>query len=136
MTLAWKISWHQVAISIVIGFLLGAFYGQLSGRPHFPRHGDHGRMKAKMVERLGKDLNLTMDQKKKVEDIFEAKHPQMLALQAEIQPKFEALRQATDAEIRQILSPDQQKKFDEIRTKMEEKHKKHGEKFGPPCPKE
>ncbi|MDD5085243.1 MAG: periplasmic heavy metal sensor [Candidatus Omnitrophica bacterium] len=136
MTFSWKISWHQVAISIVIGFLVGAFYGQLSGRPHFPKPGEHGRMKAKMVEHLSKDLNLTAEQKTQVEGIFEAKHPQMLALQAEIQPKFEALRRATDAEIRQILNPDQQKKFDEIKAKMEERHKKHGDKLMPPCPRD
>ena len=129
MTFTWKISWHQVAISIVIGFLLGAFYGQWGARPHFPPSWEHGRMKGRMVEHLSRDLHLTAEQKKQVADIFEAKRPQILALQAEVRPKFEALRDSTQAEIRKLLNPDQQKKFDEINAKMEEKRKKHRERF-------
>src|SRR3990167_7323824 len=103
-----------------------AFRGKRRG--HWKKEG----MKQYMLERFSKELHLSAEQKNQVSAIFEKRHPQMLALQAEMRPKFETLRNATDAEIRALLNADQQKKFDEIHAKMEARWKGH-EKF--PAPK-
>ncbi|OGW79247.1 MAG: hypothetical protein A3G33_00155 [Omnitrophica bacterium RIFCSPLOWO2_12_FULL_44_17] len=127
-----EIKWHQIIISLLIGIALGMTFGQSHfggrGRGHWKKEG----MKQYMLERFSKELHLSAEQKNQVSAIFEKRHPQMLALQAEMRPKFETLRNATDAEIRALLNADQQKKFDEIHAKMEARWKGH-EKF--PAPK-
>ena len=128
MKLLQKIRLNQIAISLLIGFALGVVYGNWYARENFHSRWKHGSMRQRMEERFGKELHLSPDQKKQVSAIFEAKHPQMVALQAEMKPKFEALRNSTQEEIRKILNPDQQKKLDELNAKMEERWKER-EKF-------
>ena len=122
-------SLNGVVISLLIGFALGTLFGQWyaheSFRSHWKHPGMRQRMREHMVEKMSKKLNLTKDQKARMTEIFEAKRPQMLALQAETRPKFEALRKSTQAEIRKILNSDQQKKFDEMHAKMEERWKEY-----------
>ncbi len=120
--------WNWVIISLLIGFALGAVYGQWHAHENFHGRWKHGSMSQRMVERFSKKLHLNPDQKKQVTAIFEAKRPQMAALQAETRPKFEALRNSTQAEIKKILNPDQQKKLDELNVQREERWKER-EKF-------
>ena len=129
MKIAWKIHWNQLMISLLVGFALGAAYGQWHARDSFHKCWKHGSMKQHMLERFDRELHLTADQKKQVAAIFDARHPQMEALQAEMKPKFEALRNATQAEIRQILNPDQEKKLDEMNAKRKERWKERGKFF-------
>ena len=51
-------------------------------------------------------------------------------LQKQIDPQFQAIHQETRARIRQILDPDQAKKFDEFVRAIDERHKRRG----PPPP--
>lgn len=123
-----KIRWNQIVIPLLIGFALGAGFGQWYARENFHRRWKHGDMKQHMMERFERELRLTADQKQQVGAIFDAKYPQMEALQAEVRPKFKALRDETQAEIRRILNPDQQKKLDEMTARREERRKQR-EKF-------
>ena len=120
-----KLNWNQVVIALLIGLATGIAYGQWHAREHLHEHWKHGNMREHMLERFDRKLHLTPEQKKQVTAIFDAKHPQMVALQAEMKPKFEALRNSTQAEIRKILNPDQQKKLDEMNAKMKERWKEH-----------
>ena len=81
-----------------------------------------------MLEHISKELHLSEEQKQKVSAIFETKRPQMMALHAEMRSKFEALRNATQVEIRKLLTPEQQEKADKMEAEME-KHKKEHRKF-------
>ena len=123
MSLLSKIRWHQVAISLLIGIALGTTFGQWYARDNFHKRWKKGSMREHMLERFDKELHLRADQKAQVAAIFDAKHPQMVAMQQEMKPKFEALRSATQAEIRKILDPVQEKKFDEMNVRMEERWK-------------
>src|SRR5438105_2101865 len=128
MKLPWKMSEHWLVVSLLIGFALGMAFGQWYGRESFHARCKNGGMKGMMMERFNKELHLSAEQKREVDAIFDAKHGQMAALQAEMQPKFEALRTSTQTEIRKILNPDQQQKFDAMNAKMEE-HWKERQKF-------
>ena len=126
--MSWKMSWNQIIISLLIGFSAGMILGHWQTKENFHSHWKKGQsMQHHMVEKFGKELHLTPDQKKQVAAIFEAKRPQMQALQAEMKPKFDTLRNSTQAEIRKILTPDQEKKLDAMNTRMEERWK---ERFG------
>ncbi len=124
-----SIRWHQVVISLLIGFTLGMTFGQWHAHESFRSHWKHGSMRQHMLEKFSKELHLTADQKTKVAAIFEAKHPEMAALQEEMRPKFEALRQSTQAEVRKVLNPDQQKKFDEMNAERKERWKERAKFF-------
>jgi hypothetical protein len=129
------IKWHQIVVSLLLGFALGVAFGHWRATERFhgrPRHGD---MKQHMMERFNKELGLSSGQTQQVAGIFEGKHSQMEALQTEMRPKFEALRALTEEEIRKVLNPDQQKKFEKMNTKMKERMGKH-KRFPPPPPPE
>ncbi len=116
-----SINRNQVVVSLLIGFALGMIFGQWQAHESVRSRWKHGSMQQHMLEKFNKELHLTADQKTKVAAIFEAKRPKMLALQAEMQPKFEALRKSTQAEVREVLDPGQQKKFDVMNAKMTER---------------
>jgi len=125
MKMPWKIGWHQIAVSLLIGFALGTAFGQWHAKENFRPPWKEGGMQQHLLNRLDKKLHLSQEQKRNISAIFAAKHPEMMALHAEMRPKFEALRHATQTEIRNLLTPDQQEKFEEMNARMEKRWKKH-----------
>ena len=80
-------------------------------------------------DHLSKDLNLTDDQKAKVQPIIDQTKPQLAAIHKEAMEKMHALLESTGAQIRPLLTPEQQQKFDamkkaheDMRKAMEEMH--------------
>ena len=130
-----KKNWHCALIALLIGFACGVTFEKVrdENRMGPPHMGDHSKMKERMLNRFSKDLGLSGDQKAQVKEIFEAHHPQMVALHKEMQPKMEVVRAETDAQIRKILTDEQQKKFDERNAKRAERMKKW-DGDGPPPP--
>ena len=59
-------------------------------------------------------LNLTVDQKAKVQPILDQAKPQLQAIREDAMAKAKAVFQNTDSQLKSILTPDQQKKLDEI----------------------
>jgi Spy/CpxP family protein refolding chaperone len=105
-----------------------------AGEPgeHGPKH-EHGpgphQMMGNPLEHLSKDLNLTDDQKAKVQPIIDQTKPQIAAIHKEAMEKMHALLQNAAAQIRPLLTPEQQVKFDamkkaheDMRKAMEEMH--------------
>ena len=96
-----------------------------------PEHGPgpHHMMMENPFDHLTKDLNLTDDQKTKVQPIIDQTKPQMAAIHKEAMEKMHALLESAGAQIRPLLTPEQQVKFDAIkkahddmRKAMEEMH--------------
>jgi Spy/CpxP family protein refolding chaperone len=97
-------------------------------RPHHP--GDPAKMKQHMMNQLNRELGLSSGQKTQISAIMEAKHSEMEALHSEMRPRFEALRNSSEAEIRQILNPEQQKKYDILCRRMKDRWEKRKGMFG------
>jgi Spy/CpxP family protein refolding chaperone len=95
-------NWKHVVVSLLIGLIAGAGLGRAAHhfRPHDPRA---------RLERFGRRLGLSPEQKAKAGEIFEANRR-----------KLEEVRASTRAELRALLTPPQQEQFD----KMEEKWRK------------
>ena len=81
------------------------------------------------LEHLSKDLNLTDDQKAKVQPIIDQTKPQLAAIHKEAMEKMHALMESAGAQIRPLLTPEQQVKYDamkkaheDMRKAMEEMH--------------
>ena len=126
-----KIEWKQVAIAVLIGGAIG-FAGARISTPYFlHKRLERGGFKEKMMDRFSKKLNLTSEQREKISSIFESSRQEIQKMQAEIKPRFEEIRTSTNAKIREVLNPEQQKKFDEMEAKWADRIKKfRGGRFG------
>jgi len=79
-----------------------------------------------MAARLDRHLDLTDEQRAKIEAILERRHQRINTLWAGVRPKVRAEVDQTNAEIEQILTAEQRAKFSKMRMRM--RHQ------GPPPP--
>src|SRR3954470_15280946 len=75
------------------------------------------------VEHLTKALDLTPEQQAKIQPIFDQAKPQIQAARQESKQKMQAIRENTMAQIRPILTPAQQAKFDAMKKAREDMRK-------------
>jgi hypothetical protein len=88
----------------------------------------HGPMDpAERTRELTKQLNLTPDQQTKVQEIYESARSQMESLhhdsslsQEERRAKMMEIHKSSDAQVRGLLDPAQQKKWDEMQARREQ----------------
>jgi len=76
--------------------------------------GGRGHGKRLMLERLPQELNLTSEQQTKVQPIIDGAKPQIAAIHQEAMQKMKTVMDSTISQIRPLLTPDQQKKLDDI----------------------
>jgi Spy/CpxP family protein refolding chaperone len=86
-----------------------------------PRRWQHKR--GDRVEHLTKALDLTPDQQAKVKAIFEQAKPQIKAAREEGREKAQAIRENIRSQIRPILTPAQQTKWDAMQKAREDMRK-------------
>jgi protein CpxP len=94
---------------------------------------EHGRWHghedpAQRTAELTKKLKLTSDQQTKVQDALQSEHSQMESLhqdsslsQQDRRTKMMEIHKSTDGQIRGLLDADQQKKWDEMKAKREQR---------------
>ncbi len=108
-----------------IAFVVGALLG-IAGTGYYIHHcfsrawmnsGNHNHL----VDMLDTKLKLTPDQKTKIEKIFDDANPAMEKIRLETNSKLKTMRDNTSAQMRLILTADQQKKFDELRAEWDKK---------------
>jgi Spy/CpxP family protein refolding chaperone len=80
--------------------------------PGGPRRGGGPPPRA-LAERLAKDLGLTAEQQTKVEAVLTASREQVERLQRDVRERLDAEQRGLRDEIRKILTPEQQQKFDQ-----------------------
>jgi periplasmic protein CpxP/Spy len=94
---------------------------------------------AKRTEMLTKQLGLTSDQQPKVLDILKSEQSQMEKLHSDSstspedrRAKMMDIHKSTNDQIRALLNPDQQKKWDEMQTRREQwqGHHREGQNSG------
>ena len=122
-----------ITITTAVGLALASLVYLQAKEPgeHGPKHehgpGPHEHMMGNPLEHLSKDLNLTDDQKTKVQPIIDQVKPQMKAIHEEAMKKMQALMESTGAQIRPLLTPEQQVKFDAMKKAHEDMKKAHEE---------
>ena len=117
----------QVWLLILVVFLLGGVAGAsvdrlllLKGQSNSPTNkGDHGGGRARMIEQMQKDLNLTDEQTASVRAIFDDMRKEFSPRRFDECPGIRESREKSRARVRAILTPEQQKKFDEINAKRD-----------------
>ena len=85
------------------------------------KHHGQGQQHGNLGEMLVKELNLTADQKPQVKAIFDEMRPKMKAIMDDQSlskedkgAKFKELRTASNTKIKALLTPEQQKLFDDF----------------------
>jgi Spy/CpxP family protein refolding chaperone len=66
------------------------------------------------LEHLTKTLSLTSDQQSKVQPILDQAKPQIIAIHKDAMQKTQAVMASTMSQIRPLLTPEQQTKFDAV----------------------
>ena len=95
--------------------------------PQGPKH-EHGpgpkhHHMENPFEHLTENLSLTPEQKAKVQPILDQMKPQLEAIHKEAMEKMKAIMESTGAQIRPLLTPQQQEKYDAIKKAHEDMHK-------------
>jgi periplasmic protein CpxP/Spy len=102
----------QVRIAAVIIFVLGFTAGILALNVYrgLARGGPGNRM-----EELSERLQLTADQKTKVQEIFSDTREQLRAARQEMEPRMSEIRRQADGRLQTVLTPEQWEKFQRMR---------------------
>lgn len=108
-----------------------ALAGYAFAEPQGGFGGRHGGWRGQgfALGHLSKALNLTPDQQSKVQPLIDQARPQIIAIHKDAMEKTHAILDKTMSQIRPILTPEQQKKFDalqkarqDMRNAMQELH--------------
>jgi Spy/CpxP family protein refolding chaperone len=103
------------------GLALGGLTYLKAQDPHGPNHGpgpEHHMDNP--FEHLTETLSLTPDQKAKVQPILDQMKPQLAAIHQEAMEKMRTLMESTGAQIRPLLTPEQQQKYDAMKKAHED----------------
>ena len=127
---------RRVYFYFIATFVLGAILGG-AGAYYFLWHTGRvhpagGFNKARAVAHLRKVLSLSDAQTQQIGRIFDESSQKMTDLQKQIDPQFRAIHMETRARIREVLNPDQAKKFDDLVRQIDERHKRRGAPPPPP----
>jgi len=92
------------------------------------------------TDMLTKHLNLTADQQTKVLDILKSQQSQAQSVrsdsslsQEDRRSKMMEIHKSTNEQIRGVLDPDQQKKWDAMQSRREQRMQEHGNAQAPPA---
>lgn len=116
----------QVWLLILVVFLLGSVTGASIDRLVFlkgqsgPHSGGGGRGgRGQMIEMMKRDLNLTDEQTTTIRAIFEDMRKEFSPRRFDECPGVKESREKSRARVRAVLTPEQQKKYDEINAKRD-----------------
>ncbi len=119
---------NLITFAAIVAIAIGGYaFAESHGGPGGCPGGWHGHGFA--MEHLTKGLDLTPDQQSKVQPLIDQARPQIIAIHKDAMEKTHAIMDKTMTQIRPILTPDQQKKFDafqkahqDMRNAMQELH--------------
>jgi Spy/CpxP family protein refolding chaperone len=92
-----------------------------------PGSGGHGHGRGFGLQRITEKLDLTSDQQTKVQPLIEGAKPQIAAIHQDAMQKTKAVMDSTLSQIRPLLTPDQQKKLDDIQKAHQDMMNAHKE---------
>ena len=94
------------------------------------QHGGRGGSRHNSLQRVTEQLNLTPEQKAKVQPIIDQATPQIENIRREAMQKTKALMDNAMAQIRPLLTPEQQKTLDDSQNNRRGGRSGHGGRHG------
>lgn len=107
-----KLTRNHIFPAFVLGVAIGVMAAEFCSLGSFRRPGGRDRFHEQALQRFSRQVRLTPQQRAQVASILEAKRQKIDALRADMRPTFEEIRASASAEIRQLLTPAQQQRFD------------------------
>jgi Spy/CpxP family protein refolding chaperone len=120
-----RMPWKSVLLILAIGWCLGAACGAIIAHCVCSPTGAHWRHTGR--ERFYKELALSPQQRTQVDEILKKKHERLDQVFAESNLRIENARIATRDDIRAVLTPEQQAKFDKLDAVFAQRFKKRFE---------
>ena len=106
----------QVRIAALLIFVLGFAAGILALNVYRGFARDRGPRDR--FEQMAERLQLSDDQKTKVQEIFTDTREQLRAVRRESEPKMNEIRRQADGRLQTVLTPEQWQKFQTLRDEM------------------
>lgn len=126
---------RKAALWVAAVFLLGAALGGLLGYI-FARHSVSASSapanepepvrRARRVEQLTRELSLNSTQRQQLDAILLQWHAEMKATRDQQEAQIDQIRQKGRSQVRAILTPEQQPKFEEFLKRLDEERKRNG----------
>lgn len=114
----------QVRIAAMIIFVLGFSAGILAVNVYrsWARGGGPGNRMDELAERL----QLTADQKTRVQEIFSDTREQLGAVRRETEPRMAEIRRVADGRLQTVLTPEQWQQFQRLREERQRRGRGRG----------
>ncbi len=120
-----------VLLVLLLGIALGAVGMYLTGPRVWgaraesqPQNASRRERRARLVEQLTQELNLTADQQKQLDTILTDMQAKYQALHEQIAPQSEQVRQQGREQIRGMLTAGQKPKYEDFLRRLDEERKK------------
>jgi Spy/CpxP family protein refolding chaperone len=134
--LKWKLAFACLLV-FVAGGMTGAFFGVHHLRGHImlgpPHSGDVGD---RMREHFRRSLDLTAEQEKKIGPIIDATSAKLETIRVETAERVRTVMEDSKKEVAPLLTPEQQKKLDNLEAEHRKMMMHHGFLPPPPPPKD
>ena len=117
-------------ISVAGLFLVGVLVGILGTHLHYAKQLEGprrpgGRSAQHFINRLERELDLTAEQRRRIDEIIQDSRAEGESIHHEMLPRVRAHMDQTRRHIRDVLTPEQQVRFDELHRH----HRRHWEHF-------
>jgi Spy/CpxP family protein refolding chaperone len=127
-------AWRKAALWVAVIFVLGAALGGVVGYI-FARHSvsaatttapqSEPERRARRVEQLTRELSLSNDQRQQLDTVLSQLHSQYKGIHEQTDAQLNEARQRCRNQIRAILTPEQEPKFEEFLKRIDEEKKRN-----------
>ncbi|HEX5035954.1 MAG TPA: periplasmic heavy metal sensor [bacterium] len=121
------ISWKTLLAGFLIGLIAGGGWGAWYAKEHGHFWDKPGGREVRLLKEFTRELDLTDAQRASVSAILQSQRGRIKAIRSEIRPRMEEIREQAGGEIRALLGPDQQERFDVLQMRMKEERRKREE---------
>jgi len=134
--LKWKLGLAFLLV-FVAGGMTGVFFGVHLLRHHMMLGPPHsGDVPDRMREHMRRTLGLTAEQEKKIAPIVDATSAKLEAIRVETAERVRTVMEDSKKEVAPLLTPEQQKKLDQLESEHRKIMMHHGFLPPPPPPKD
>ena len=123
----------QIRLAVLLIFVIGFVAGALTMNIYRARHVTSSSASHRdRFERVMEQLNLNAEQRDQVKAIFDDARARFIEMHKEAQPKFQEVREQTDARLRAVLTPDQWEQFQKLTSDHRERRSRRGKRDSEP----
>ena len=118
-----RIDWRQAVPALLLGALLGLWAGHWISRSAHEKLLSRGPDTEHVLRKFTAELALDAKQQQDFKTVLESYRGRLQALHEDSAKRFDEVRLSMRADLSKLLSPDQQKRFQEMQARWEARHK-------------